>query len=72
MVRAALRWIPREIGSDEILIGAGLGLIAAGLWDVWRPGALIVPGAVLVWIGLPQRAPFVSRPVLPKKVRRND
>jgi hypothetical protein len=42
-----------------------LGLIAAGLWQVWRPGVYLVPGLVLLWIVLPPRRPFIERPAPP-------
>lgn len=54
--------ISSEIGRDEIYLAAGLALIAAGCWLTWRPGAFLLPGAVLVWIALPCRAAFIDRP----------
>jgi hypothetical protein len=53
----ALRWI----GLDEALLLVAVGLIGYGLWDVWRPGAYLVAGVVLLWIVLPARVPFVVR-----------
>jgi hypothetical protein len=49
------------VGLDEILLAAALLLIGAGLWQAWRPGALLVPGAVLLWLTLPTRAAFFRR-----------
>lgn len=46
------------VGRDEILLVLGLVLIAAGLWQVWTPGALLVPGLVMLWLTLPQRSAF--------------
>lgn len=50
------------IGVDEVLLVVALLLIAAGMWQVWKPGAYLVPGIVLLWIVLPARAAFVVRP----------
>ena len=58
------------IGWDEVFLVAGLGLVVWGLWPVWERLALIVPGAVLVWIALPQRAAFMARP--PEAGRKKD
>ena len=66
-MRSALRLagaaIAREIGREELVLCAGLALVAGGFWLVWTPGALLAPGAVLVWLSLPPRRPFVARPV---------
>ena len=50
------------IGVDELLLLAGLLLVTAGLWAQWGRLALVVPGAVFVWIALPCRTVFVLRP----------
>ncbi len=50
------------IGLDEIVLALALGLIGLGCWMVWKPGAFLVPGLVLLWLALPPRAPFVNRP----------
>jgi len=48
---------------EELMVAAAIALIAAGLRDVWAPGAYIVPGLVLLWIYLPARTAFVvSKP----------
>jgi hypothetical protein len=47
---------------DELVLAAGVILIAIGCWDLWRPGAFLVPGAILVWISLPARTGFIARP----------
>ena len=56
------RAICAAFGQDEIALIVALGLIAFGLWDVWRPGSFIAPGVVLLWIYLPARLPFVVTP----------
>lgn len=68
--RAAAVTIAGLIGPDEILVGAALVLIAVGMWQVWKPGAFLVPGVVLLWIGIPQRAPFVNHPSVSEKERK--
>ena len=39
----------------------GLGALTAGIWMVSRPWALIVAGALLLWMFLPPRPPFIER-----------
>lgn len=51
-----------DLDRADALVIVGLLLIAAGCWDVWRPGSLIVPGAVLIFYALPTRPPFIHRP----------
>ena len=48
-------------GPDELGLLIALALVAGGLWWVWKPGALIVPGLVLLWLFLPVRSEFVER-----------
>jgi hypothetical protein len=67
--KAAAAAIGRAFGVDEILLTIALALIGVGMRMVWAPGAYLVPGAVLLWIALPQRAPFVARA---EKARRDD
>jgi hypothetical protein len=57
------------VGANEIYIGAGLVLVSIGCWLVWRPAAFLVPGAVLLWMALPARLPFI---VDPRKPRREE
>lgn len=59
--RAFGRVVLREVDADVVGLGLALALLAAGLWpDLgWR--ALAVPGAVLLWLVLPSREPFVIR-----------
>lgn len=47
-MRKAWRWFGKNIGPTEVLAAVGLGLLALGFYDYWRPGAFIVPGAVLL------------------------
>jgi hypothetical protein len=62
IARRAASAVTHVIGVDEVGLIAALLLIAVGFWDLWRPGAFLVPGAVLLWIWLPVRKPFVHRP----------
>ncbi len=54
--------LTKAIGVEEALIYTALGLLAAGCWQVWQPGACLVPGAVMLWLYLPSRRPFIERP----------
>lgn len=67
-VFAAIR---KSIDADEVLLTLGLALITWGLWPLVGVCALIVPGAVLLWLALPSRAPFVTPPA-EKPARRTD
>lgn len=60
-MRRALVLLAR-IGVAELIFVCALGAITAGLWPVIGQAALVVPGAVLVWLTLPTRLPFVNRP----------
>lgn len=61
------------VGPDELLLATALILIAAGAWLVWKPGAFLAPGIVLLWIGLPTRKPLIERPAVSEKSdRRKD
>lgn len=57
-----VRAVAGAVSMGDVLLAVGLGLIAWGFWDVSRPVALGVPGAVLVWYALPPRPPFIERP----------
>jgi hypothetical protein len=54
--------IRAALGVDELILVLALVLTTAGLWSWLGPGALTVPGVVLIWVGLPVRRPFVGRP----------
>lgn len=54
---------PASTGFDEeIWIAIGLVLIVVGLWSRVGALSLVAPGLVVLWIALPSRAPFVTRP----------
>jgi hypothetical protein len=57
IIAAIGTWLAGNV--DELLLAFALLLLARGLVDVWRPGAYLVPGAVLLWIVLPTRRAFV-------------
>ncbi|MGE0460911.1 MAG: hypothetical protein AB7Q16_06040 [Vicinamibacterales bacterium] len=70
-LRTMAAGVAREVGRDELFLAAGLGLLGYGLsLTPWPPVAFIVPGAVLVWMALPPRRPFVVTPA-DIKDRRN-
>lgn len=62
-MRLTRLWIPlrTHIGFDDLVFLIGLLLIAAGLWWIWWPIAILVPGLLLVWLTLPPRLPFILR-----------
>jgi len=67
--RAFVNSLTSVIGADELGLALALGLIAVGLWSVWRPGSFLVPGVILLWIALPARRPFIERLPLEKTLR---
>ena len=46
------RILYRAIDARDCVALIGLALVAGGLYLVWVPAALIVPGCVLVWKAL--------------------
>lgn len=58
------------IGVEEALIYTALGLIAFGCWQVWQPGSFLIPGAVMLFMYLPARRPFIDREPKALVVRR--
>lgn len=51
-----------DVGADEFGIALALAVLTIGLWPRIGRDALIVDGAILVWMFLPTRAPFVVGP----------
>lgn len=49
------------VGVDEIGLVLGLALLSVGARMVWPPAGSLAPAAVLLWIYLPQRVPFIHR-----------
>ena len=54
--------VQSAVGIDEALFVAALVLLTTGLWSVIGSAALVAPGAVILWVALPSRSPFVVRP----------
>ena len=46
---------PRITEDDvrEVCLTAGFFMVGTGLWLIYPPAALIVCGAMLLWLGLP-------------------
>lgn len=65
-------FIAGQVGRDELAIAAGLALLAVGLWGVWRPGSYLAPGLVILWMALPSRPAFVTRPAAVIRKARKD
>ncbi|MCK1503103.1 hypothetical protein [Bradyrhizobium sp. 188] len=40
-------WARANIDARDVMLASGLALLAGGLWQVWPPAALIVPGAII-------------------------
>ena len=64
----AWAWCQRELDAELIVVVLGVTLITIGIWPLAGRLALIVPGAIAVWLALPARASFIER--LPPRVRR--
>lgn len=58
----AWRAVTSVIAREELLVLAGLILLTHGLWPLLGQQALVAPGLVLLWIGVPQRVTFIARP----------
>lgn len=43
---------------DAVLV-CGLAATCGGLWMIWEPLALVAAGAVILWMALPPRGPFI-------------
>lgn len=58
-----MRGLRNVIGIDECVLVLGLALIAYGfsLMPSWAAGSALAPGAILLWLAIPQRAPLVKR-----------
>lgn len=42
-----------NVGIEVLCFLVGMALVAYGFWDWFRPLSFILPGALLVYIGLP-------------------
>ncbi|WP_027517861.1 hypothetical protein [Bradyrhizobium sp. WSM1417] len=40
-------WVRANIDARDVMLASGLTLLALGLWQVWPPAALIVPGVII-------------------------
>lgn len=67
-MRKAFAALVGAVGADEAVLVCGLAAVTAGVWAVLGAAALAVPGAVLVWVSVPSRRPFIDR-VPPKAPR---
>ena len=59
MLAAALEAAPSF--AAEIAVTLALVLVTVALWQDFGPRALGLPGAILLWIALPQRPTFIDR-----------
>lgn len=69
----ALQLLARAVGGvfdkEDVLILLGLTLLSGGLWLWSHALALVISGAVLLWMFLPPRPPFVET-APPTRARR--
>ena len=56
---ALMRRLPVP-GLRDVVSLLGLLLIGAGLWQVWPPSALVVCGAILLYVALRRPPPWMA------------
>jgi hypothetical protein len=66
-LRKAWSVVLAVVGADELVLALALALIVVGLWPVTGRLVLFIPGAVLLWIAMPSRQPFVHRSPMTEK-----
>lgn len=54
------KWLTEN--ATEIALCLGVVLVTSALWSVIGRLALLVPGGILLWLGLPVRQWFIERP----------
>ncbi len=59
-------------GIEEAAVYTAIVLLAEGCWQIWKPGAFLVPGAVMLWMYLPPRKAFVEKEPRVVAVRRKE
>lgn len=62
--------VQAAIGVDEILLAVALVLVTIGLWPLCGQVALVAPGLVGLYVALPCRQPFISRPTGLEETRK--
>jgi hypothetical protein len=60
-LRRFRRRLQRELDAPMLSLALGIVLLAIGGALCWRPAGFLVPGAVITWMALPARLPFVVR-----------
>jgi hypothetical protein len=45
-------WIQETVDTRDVVLATGLVLLSVGLWKVWPPAALIVPGAIITSVAI--------------------
>ncbi len=60
-VRAVVATGLAAVSLGDLLLVGGLALVVLAFWEISRPAALGIPGAVLIWYALPAREPFIRR-----------
>jgi len=47
-LKALTRWLASMVDFEDILLGIALLAVVVGLWWIYKPAALIVPGAAII------------------------
>jgi hypothetical protein len=52
VMSAIIAWVGSTFDEQDVMLALGLTLLSAGLWQVWPPAALIVPGAIITSVAI--------------------
>jgi len=61
MLRRVAKIVAANVDARDLVLAAGLCLLAVGLYQVFPPAAFIVPGAVLTYVAV-CRGPKTATP----------
>lgn len=51
-IKSAIIAVVNVLDGRDVVLGVGLTLIAVGVWPLFQPAALIVPGVVLTYVAI--------------------
>lgn len=51
----------KSVDASDLVVAGGLTCLTTGAWAAIGVAALVLPGLVLLWYGLPPRPPFVKQ-----------
>ena len=52
MIKRINRFLASTFDARDVILGVGLCMMSAGLFFVWSPAALIVPGTILTFVAI--------------------